>query len=289
MVAFVILHYLAYEMTKECVTTLLDTFKTDDIKIFVVDNASSNGSGTKLKDIFSSQEKVHIILNQENLGFAKGNNIGYEYAKKFNPDFIIVMNNDVLIDDKFFLQKIETNYNMNQFAVLGPDIYNPRNNRHQNPLYLKGNSKENVIKMRSSLIRGINHFALFYYKKRLLTPIKTVIKKIFFQKKAAQINIDRSKSYENPVLQGACYIFSQLFISKRKYAFYPETFLYFEEDILHMQCQQLKLKMIYDPNIRVNHLEDVSTNMILKTDFAKEKMKSEHLIHSMDCFIKLYD
>ena len=73
----------------------------------------------------------------------------------------------------------------------------------------------------------------------------------------------------------------------RDYAFYPETFLYFEEDILHLQCQQQGLKMIYSPLLTVEHLEDVSTNMILKTNLAKERMKAENLIHSMGEFITL--
>lgn len=122
------------------------------------------------------------------------------------------------------------------------------------------------------------------------TPVshrKKIIKTLFFPKKIKQVNLDRTKVYENPVLQGACYIFSKDFIQARNYAFYPETFLYFEEDILHLQCQQQNLKMLYVPNIQIKHLEDVSTNMILKTNLSKEKMKSENLIHSMTAFINL--
>jgi len=288
MTVFVILHYLAYDMTFECVSTLLHNFGDKDIQIIIVDNASSNGSGAKLKDAFEVQKTVHVILNDENLGFAKGNNIGYEFGRQFNPDFIVVMNNDVLIDDVDFLSKIETIYNDDGFAVLGPDIFNPKTGKHQNPLYLKGNSRENVIKMRNNLEKGLNNFSLFYYKTKLLTPVKRLIKKILFPQKSRRSNIDWTQSYENPVLQGACYIFSKEFISIRDYAFYPETFLYFEEDILHLQCQQQGLKMLYWPEIRVNHLEDVSTNMILKTDLEKEKMKSQNLIQSMNEFIKLY-
>ncbi|MBQ6779621.1 MAG: glycosyltransferase family 2 protein [Treponema sp.] len=288
MTAFVILHYLAYDMTYECVSTLLNNFGESEIHIVVVDNASPNGSGQQLADTFATQEKVHVILNKANLGFAKGNNIGYEYAKTlFSPDFIIVMNNDVLIDDAAFLEDIQRIYDEQNFAVLGPDIYNPKTKRHQNPLYLNGNSKENVTKMRSRLQRELPHFAFHYYKNRLLAPVKKIIKTLFFPKKIKQVNLDRTKVYENPVLQGACYIFSKDFIQARDYAFYPETFLYFEEDILHLQCQQQNLKMLYVPNIQIKHLEDVSTNMILKTNLSKEKMKSENLIHSMTAFINL--
>lgn len=287
MTVFVILHYLAYDMSFECVSTLLNNFGDKDIQIIIVDNASSNGSGTYLKGTFESQKKVHVILNDNNLGFAKGNNIGYEYAKQFNPDFIVIMNNDVLIDDVDFLYKIESIYSEKSFAVLGPDIFNPKTGKHQNPLYLKGNSKENAIKILNNLEKGLQHFSFYYYKTRLMSPVKRLIKMILFPRKARQVQIDRTQAYENPVLQGACYIFSKDFISAREYAFYPGTFLYFEEDILHLQCQQEHLKMLYNPNLKVNHLEDVSTNMILKTNMEKEKMKSQNLIHSIKEFIKL--
>ena len=287
MTAFVILHYLAYDMTFECISTLLQKFGDNGVQIIIVDNASPNGSGVQLKSAFDSQKNVHILLNDKNLGFAKGNNVGYEYSKQFNPDFIIVMNNDVLIEDANFLDKIDAIYKDRGFAVLGPDIFNPKTKKHQNPLYLKGNTKENVINMRNNLEKGLYNFSFFYYKAKFITPIKRIIKKILLPQKFLQENIDRTKMYENPVLQGACYIFSKDFIVARDYAFYPETFLYFEEDILHLQCQQKHLKMLYIPDITIKHLEDVSTNMILKTNLEKEKMKSKNLIHSMSEFIKL--
>ena len=287
MTAFVILHYLAYDMTFECISTLLQKFGDNGVQIIIVDNASPNGSGVQLKSAFDSQKNVHILLNDKNLGFAKGNNVGYEYSKQFNPDFIIVMNNDVLIEDANFLDKIDAIYKDRGFAVLGPDIFNPKTKKHQNPLYLKGNTKENVINMRNNLEKGLYNFSFFYYKAKFITPIKRIIKKILLPQRFLQENIDRTKMYENPVLQGACYIFSKDFIVARDYAFYPETFLYFEEDILHLQCQQKHLKMLYIPDITIKHLEDVSTNMILKTNLEKEKMKSKNLIHSMSEFIKL--
>ena len=289
-VYFVILHYLAYEMTLKCVTTLLQTFTNEKIAIIIVDNGSYNDSGIKLKETFKGDEAVHVILNTANLGFAAGNNTGYCYCRNFSPDFIIVMNNDVLIKSQTFIKDIQKLYIEKQYAVLGPDIYNPQTKRHQSPLYLNGNSIENVIRMQMRLQRGLKHFRLFYITEKILHPIKVQIKNLLYKISGKQyVPLDRSKEYENPVLQGACYIFSKEFIQHRQYAFHPGTFLYFEEDILHLQCTYQGLKILYSPTIQVEHLEDVSTNMILNTDFKKEKMKSENLIHSYTEFIKCYN
>ena len=96
-IGFVILHYYAYDMTVECVNNLLRLFTDNDIKIVIVDNGSKNDSGQKLFDLYSSENKVKVILNEKNLGFAQGNNIGYSYLlNNYNLDFVIVMNNERL-------------------------------------------------------------------------------------------------------------------------------------------------------------------------------------------------
>ena len=43
--AFVILHYVAFDMTTECVDNLLNRFGNDNILIVIVDNSSPNSSG----------------------------------------------------------------------------------------------------------------------------------------------------------------------------------------------------------------------------------------------------
>ena len=98
MFVFIILHYLAEDMTKECVKYIQNHLDMNRIRIVIVDNASSNGSGARLKQFYKDNEYCDVILNDENMGFARGNNVGYTYAKeKYDPDFMIIMNNDVSV------------------------------------------------------------------------------------------------------------------------------------------------------------------------------------------------
>jgi GT2 family glycosyltransferase len=101
--------------------------------------------------------------------------------------------------------------------------------------------------------------------------------------------IDSSERMENVVLHGACYIFSSKFIQKRKNCFCPDTFLYMEEDILHYECIQLGLNMVYSPEIKVKHLEDVSTNVSIKSGYKKFKMKNREMKRSIEVLINLMD
>jgi hypothetical protein len=49
------------------------------------------------------------------------------------------------------------------------------------------------------------------------------------------------------------------------------------------------LKIFYSPEIMVYHLEDVSTNMVIKNNFEKEKFKMGKMIESLQLFIELME
>lgn len=276
---FVILHYLAIDMTKECIDTLLMHFSRYNIQIAVVDNCSSNDSGVQLKKHYEGNPQVKVLLHSKNDGFARGNNVGFSYLKEtFFPDFIIVMNNDVLIEDQAFLDKIEKVYAEQKYYVLGPDIINPFTNIHQNPAHQKGFTLEEINALKSRL-ENVNRHIEYY---QLRSKIGSIIKP---NKKP------QNSAYEtqqiNPVLHGACYIFSKLFIEKRNYCFHPGTFLYMEEDILHFECMRDQMKMIYSPLLQVKHLEDVSTNMVNSSPKKKRIAKNTEMLKSIEVLISL--
>lgn len=284
MFCFVILHYLTIEETISSVNSIKKL--KGDKKIIIVDNASPNGSGLKLKNKYKNSDDVTVILNKENIGFAKGNNIGYNYAvKKYNPDFIIVLNNDVEIYQKDFMERIEKIYITYKFAVLSPDIYSTFSGVHQSPKRLSGYSYEEV----SSLLK--------IYKKRcnskVLIPIKCLLKEISALKKVMQLlkfkskKIDYNKQYFDIPLHGACFIFSKDFIKKRKTAFFDGTYMYFESEILDYECRRDSLKTMYDPSIKVNHHHSVSSARTYKSELKRETFVNKCVYNSLKSFKNL--
>ena len=273
---FVVLHYLAPEMTRRCVISLSESFP--GMSIVVVDNASPDGSGEALKKEFASIGNVTVILNESNLGFARGNNAGYDYLKRRGEcRFTVVMNNDVVIDDPGFASKVESIYSETAFAVLGPDILNPLTGSHQNPAHLKAFTVQELESLRDKYSGYLRNF----WWRRL----KWNIKKAIFPavaKDAAHASTHITERKEGVVLHGACYIFSDRFTSAREYCFNPSTFMYFEEDILHFECVRDGLKMVYDPSVRVLHYEDVSTNKAFGKGNRKDRFKFEHMGKSID-------
>ena len=56
-------------------------------------------------------KKLNVLINDKNLGFARGNNVAYQYSKfKYKPDFIVIMNNDVEIETKQFVGEVSEIY-----------------------------------------------------------------------------------------------------------------------------------------------------------------------------------
>ena len=258
MITFVILHYMVEEETKKCIETIKH-LECLDKKIVVVDNASSNDSGYRLKEYYKDDEELTVILNEENSGFAKGNNIGYLYAKKhFNSDFIVILNNDIEIKDKTFVDKIYSIYEAEEFFILGPDIYSTSFEAHQSPKRLSHYSLSEIERLNEDYAKNLSIGTFF--------KIKCFIKRSFFlRKKVYQIRrrkIDYKKRYYNVPLHGACLIFSKKYIEKYDEAFYPKTFFYFESEILDYKCWKESLKTVYDPSIQVEHHQNVSTNVV---------------------------
>jgi GT2 family glycosyltransferase len=77
----------------------------------------------KIED-FPSNKKMVLIKNEKNFGFAEGNNIGIRYAlMSFNPDYILLLNNDTVVD-KFFLKELIIEMEQNEkTGAAGPKIF----------------------------------------------------------------------------------------------------------------------------------------------------------------------
>lgn len=86
--SIVIVSYNVREMLRDCLRALPEATAGLSIEVFVVDNASSDGSAAMVRDEFPS---VRLTASAENLGFTRGNNValkhsGGRYVLLLNPD-----------------------------------------------------------------------------------------------------------------------------------------------------------------------------------------------------------
>lgn len=255
--SFVILNYNNYIDTEECVVSILNTISYNNMYIIIVDNGSTDNSEKKLKERFYKYSKVIFISNWENLGFSKGNNKGYIYAKhKLNSDFICYLNNDTVISDATFIDKINDIYFTNRFDVLGPDIINMED-KHTNPYSMTGYSLNEINKY---IIKFKCHILLSKINlDNLVILLMSKVKKEYIDV------IDYNCELSEVKLQGSCLIFSKKYIDK--FEGIPEyTFLYFEEDILFYLAKVNHLKLIYNPTISIMHKEGSTIKKLFDKD-----------------------
>ncbi len=85
----VILHYAREEMTAACVAALERS--TEPVRVVIVDNASPDGSGERVRARFPQHDFLPIA---HNLGYAGGNNRGIEWALAQGAERVLVINDD---------------------------------------------------------------------------------------------------------------------------------------------------------------------------------------------------
>lgn len=119
-VAIVILTWNAVSYTQRCLETLKSLTSHPNYRVIVVDNGSTDGSVDYLKSL----DWVHLITNDENLGFTRGCNIGMQETR---PDEdVVLMNNDIIVNDPAWLDKLQqVAYSEASVGVVGTRLTDP--------------------------------------------------------------------------------------------------------------------------------------------------------------------
>ena len=144
-VSVVILNWNGYQDTIECLASLSQCVN-ERFEIILVDNASSDGSVEIIEKwitdtVTSKDEKkfkivkpdsgytddssfipVYIHVNSENLGFAKGNNIGIERALDHNSSYVLLLNNDTVVNHNFLSELLNFFEAHPEYSLATPQI-----------------------------------------------------------------------------------------------------------------------------------------------------------------------
>lgn len=118
-VLYLILNYKTYQETIKLTDELLANGLTDSC-VLIVDNASPNESYKELCTCYEKTENVEVIQSPENGGYAKGNNYGLRYAKKYVPEYVCIINNDVHFTKETIEQLCEWYEKLPHVALIAP-------------------------------------------------------------------------------------------------------------------------------------------------------------------------
>lgn len=275
--AFVILHYGDATVTMEAIESIRSLDRDGrNVSVIVVDNASPNGTGEQVKKQIESLPDFYYIHNEENLGFARGNNVGFKYAKnELKADFIVLMNNDAVIESAEFFALVEQDYSSEKFAVLGPSIRTPVG-KEQNPLRLKM-LRGFRLKLTVAYL-WVDLLASFLF----ISPMISCLLKKFPRKQTRQ----ELSAMNNVELHGSFLIFSPEYIEKFD-GLDDRTFMYCEEEFLFARCMFNNLKTRFNPAIRILHNEVENRKASILQQRKKRLFRIRNCINSLGVYRRM--
>lgn len=111
--SIIILTHNQLSYTKKCIQSIRTYTKLEEYELIVVDNASTDGTVEWL----ASQSDIIVIKNTTNMGFPKGCNQGILKAK---GDNILLLNNDVVVTERWLTNLLRCLYKHEHVAAVGP-------------------------------------------------------------------------------------------------------------------------------------------------------------------------
>lgn len=262
------------------IAIVIINYKMEDLTISFIKNELSkieyphrivivNNEATKESDIFLRNEldadlvydidsdyttncEVVIISSQKNLGFARGNNLGVLFCKKwFAPEYYLFTNNDIQIKDTNVVEQLIDKLSVvSNIGIIGPRIVG-----------LDG-IEQSPYPYYSFVERYIwAYWSSFFYT---------------LPNKIKRFNLD----YPQKAIEGYHYYVMGSFFVVRASDFYccgmfdPATFLYAEEMILSERMNAIKKKVYYYPSVTVIHAHGATTKRYAKNSISSMQFDS---------------
>lgn len=256
----IIVNYKSDELTVSYVLDELPKVSSDSYSVVVVNNAATDDSNNFLSEKLSApvvdsddfkdiRSQVVIISSPDNLGFAKGNNLGASYAiEYYQPQYILFSNTDI---------KIET---LNIVDLL----------------ILKIDQKEDIgmVGPNCKDIEGVSQSPLPYtsFFKRYFSTIYSVL--VYGKKRHTDYY---KSSYPQIANEGIHYKISGCFFIVKTKEFVncgmmdPYTFLYCEEEILTERMKLINKHPYYVPQYSLVH-EESKTIGKFNSEYKKRQL-----------------
>lgn len=226
-VCILLLNWNNSDETLRCMESLKKV-EYSNFEVVVVDNGSNDNSVQVLENFKkqTSQYKITILLNEQNLGFGGGNNAGIEYATEHDADYILILNNDTTVAPDFLDKLVVEAEKDAKTGLVIPTIYfmDPHN-----LVWFGGKTKFKWHKMTKAAV-----VPLFKKEK----PKNTMPVKIDFA-------------------TGACMLVKREVLEKTR--FYPPYFLYFEDVDLSFKIKKAGHDLLWVPDAKIWHKVSATT------------------------------
>ncbi len=251
--SFLILNYNSSNLVKSRIKEIRKETQND---IIIVDNSSSNSEKKYLQTLSNKFKNIHLIFSEKNAGYAKGNNLGFNYILERNlSKFVVLCNPDIKFVDgvnktiKTLIKRFD-----DKTVIVGPRVV--------------GNK---LLHKEQSPKRNNGFFSIFFYN--LFYPFS-----LFF---SSLYRIMYVKIIKKPkkvfMVSGAAFVAN--IHEFKKIGFLPEdTFLTYEENILGIKIRKTEYKCVFDPSVKVFHDHSYS--------IKKSGIKINFMLDAYSVFVK---
>ncbi len=100
MISIVIINYNTFNITQQCIQSIIDNTNDVVYEIILVDNASTERNADDFKVLFP---QIQLIKSPVNAGFAKGNNLGIKHS---SGEIILLLNSDTYFTENVLIKSL---------------------------------------------------------------------------------------------------------------------------------------------------------------------------------------
>lgn len=240
-IAIIILNWKQPLLTINTITSIKKiTHPNFNYHLFLVDNGSKDNSTTLFRQKYSQDKNITLISTTKNLGFAGGNNIAIKKALRQNFKYILLINNDVIVEANFLSRLITVLKNDNTIGLVVPKIYFAPGYEYHSNWYHK-NEIGRVIWSVGSLMDWNN----------------------IYGKNIGIDEIDHGQ-YDSPrtdleSISACCLLINSSALKKT--GLIPEDyFMYYEDNDFSFKFKSLGFKIAYEPSSVIWHLNSGSSS-----------------------------
>ena len=114
-VSIILVNYKNYKDTIKCLDSLKKVMY-QNLSIIVVDNNSKDDSFEILKEY--EDDRIIVMESGFNGGFAFGNNFGIRKALENDSDYVLLLNNDTVVDSDFLMPLLQVAENDKHVGIV---------------------------------------------------------------------------------------------------------------------------------------------------------------------------
>jgi GT2 family glycosyltransferase len=248
-VSVVIINYNTFNLTSDCIRSVKHYTKGEKYEIILVDNASTECDPVLFLDKFPG---IKLIRSANNVGFAKGNNLGIDQA---SGDYILLLNSDTILKEDSISKTVQSLRMHKEVGVIGCRM-----------TYPDGTIQYTARKFRSITWELLDLFRFMLY----LLPYA----------KRSRLMLGKYFRHDEPVycdwLNGAFFLFPKKILSELPGGKLDDRFFMYGED--QLWCEHfinLGYKNMFYPDTTIIHINSGSTDISRQIQLRKVMLRHE--------------